>query len=45
MAFDANSCVPTLVNDDLIKWMHFWVKQFEDGVDDIIFSGNEQQKV
>ena len=38
MPFEANSCVSTLMNIDWIKWMSF-------GVNDSIFSDNEQQKV
>ena len=45
MPFDANGCVSTLVNIDWIKWMYFCVNEFEVGVNDSIFSGNEQQKV
>ena len=45
MPFDANGCVSTLVNVDWIKWMYFCVNEFEVGVIDSIFSGNEQQKV
>ena len=45
MPFDANSCVSTLVNVDWIKWIYFCVNEFEVGVNDSIFSGNEQQKV
>ena len=45
MPFDANGCVSTLMNVDWIKWMYFYVTEFEAGVDDSIFSGNEQQKV
>ena len=33
------------VNVDWIKWMYFRVSEFEAGVNDSIFSGNEQQKV
>ena len=45
MPFDANGCVSTLVNVDCIKWMYFCVNEFQVGVNDSIFSGNEQQKV
>ena len=45
MSFDANGCVSTPVNVDWIKWMYFCVNELEVGVDDSIFSGNEQQKV
>ena len=41
MPFDANGCVSTLMNVDSIKC----VNEFVVGVDDRIFSGNEQQKV
>ena len=34
-----------LMNVDWIKWMSFCVNEFEIGVNDTIFSGNEQQKV
>ena len=43
--FDATGSVSTLVNVDWIKWMYFCVDEFEVGVNDSIFSGNEQQKV
>ena len=43
--FDVNGCVSTLVNVDWTKWMYFCVNEFEVGVNDSIFSGNEQQKV
>ena len=33
------------MNVDLAKWMYFRVDEFEVGVNDTIFSGNEQQKV
>ena len=45
MPFDANGCLPALVYVDWIKWMYFCVNEFEVGVNDSIFSGNEQQKV
>ena len=45
MPFDANVCVSTLVKVDWIKWMYFCVKQLEVGVNDSIFSGNDQRKV
>ena len=45
MPFDPNGCVSTLKNFGWIKWMYFCVNEFEVGVDDSIFSGNEQQKV
>ena len=45
MRFDTNGCLSTLVNVDWIKWMYFCVNEFEVGVNDSIFSGNEQQKV
>ena len=45
MRIDANGCVSTLVNVDGIKWMYFWVNEFEVGVNDSRFPGNEQQKV
>ena len=45
MPFDANGRVSTLVNVDWIKSMYFCVNEFEVGVNDSIFSGNEQQKV
>ena len=44
MLFDANDCVSTLMNFDWIKWMYFSVDEFVVGVNDSIFSGNEQQK-
>ena len=45
MPFDANGCVSTLMNVDCIKLMYFCVSEFEVGVNDSIFSGDEQQKV
>ena len=45
MLFDVNGCVSTLVNVNWIKWMYFSINEFEVGVNDSIFSGNEQQKV
>ena len=45
MPFDANGCVSTLMNVDWIKSMYFCVNEFEIGVNDSIFSGNEQRKV
>ena len=45
MPFDANDCVSTLMNVDWIKWMYFCVNEFDIGVNDSIFSGDEQQKV
>ena len=43
--FDANGWVSTLMTVDWIKWMYFCFNEFEIGVNDSIFSGNEQQKV
>ena len=45
MPFDANGCVSTLMNIDWITWMYFGVNEFEVGVNDSIFSGNERQKM
>ena len=45
MPFDVNGGVSTLMNVDWIKWMYFCFKEFEVGVNDSMFSGNEQQKV
>ena len=45
MSTDANGSISTLMNVDWIKWMYFYVNGFEVGVNDSIFSGNEQQKV
>ena len=45
MPFDANNCVSTLMNVDRIKLLYFCVNEFEVGVNDSIFSGNEQQKI
>ena len=45
MPFDANGCVSTLMNVDGIKWMYFCFNEFEFGVNESIFSGNEQHKV
>ena len=42
MPFEWNGCVSTLVNVGWIKWIYFCIKV---GVNDGIFSGNEQQKV
>ena len=30
---------------NLIKWMNTWINEFEGGVNNDIFSGDEQQKV
>ena len=38
-------CVSMLMNVDWIKWMYFWVNEFEVGVNDNIFSVNQQKKV
>ena len=45
MPFDENGCLSTLVNVNSIKWMYFYVNEFEVilGIEGI--SGNEQQKV
>ena len=43
MPFDANGCVSALVNVDWTKWMYFCFNEFEVGVNDSIFSSNEQQ--
>ena len=45
MPFDTNGCVSMQVNFNWIKWMYFSVNEFEVGVNDSIFSGNEQQNV
>ena len=45
MPFDASGCVSTLTNVDGTKCMYFCVNDFELGVNDSIFSGNEQQKM
>ena len=45
MPFDTNGCISTLVNIDWKKWMYFYVNEFEVGVNDSTFSGNEQRKV
>ena len=45
MPFEANDYVSTLVNFGWIKWIYFCVNQFDVGVNDSIFSGNERQKV
>ena len=45
MPLDANGCVSTVMNVDLIKWMYFCVNEFKIGVNDSILSDNEQQKV
>ena len=45
MPFQTNGSVSTLVNIDWIKWMYFCVNEFEVGVHDSIFFGNNQQKV
>ena len=43
MPLDLNGCVFTLVNVDWIKWTYFCVNEFEVGINDSIFFGNEQQ--
>ena len=45
MPFDANGCVSTLVDVDWIKEMYYCINEFEVGLNDKIFSGNEHQKV
>ena len=45
MPFQTNGSVSTLVNIDWMKWMYFCANEFEVGVDDSIFFGNDQQKV
>ena len=45
MPFDANGCLPKPMSVDWIKWMYFCVDELEVGVNDSIFSGNEQQMV
>ena len=45
MPFDVNACVSTLMNVDWAKWIYFCVNEFEVGVNDSKFFGNEQQKV
>ena len=45
MPFDANDCVSTLMNVDWIKWVFICVNEFEVGVNESIFSDNDQQKV
>ena len=42
MPFDANGCVSTQVNVDWKKWMYFYVNDFEVGIIDSIYSGNEK---
>ena len=44
-SFDASGCVSTLLNVDWIKRRYFCVNEFGVGVNDCIFSANEQQKV
>ena len=44
MPFDANGGVCTLVIVDWRKLMYLYVNEFDVGVNDNIFSGNEQQK-
>ena len=44
MPFDANVCLSTLVIVDWRKWTYFYVNEFDVGVNDNIFSGNEQKK-
>ena len=44
MPFDTNGHVSMLMNVNWIKWMDFCI-EFAVGVNDSIFSGNEQQKV
>ena len=45
MSFDVSGCISTLMNVDWIKWMYFCVNKSEVGVNDSIFSGDEQQNV
>ena len=45
MPFQTNGSVSTLVNIDWMKWMYFYANEFEVGIDDRIFFGNDQQKV
>ena len=45
MPFDANDSLSILMNVNWIKWMYFCINEFDVGVNDSIFSGNEQQKV
>ena len=45
MPFDANGCVSTIVNVDLIKLMYFYVNGLEVGVNDSIFSGKKAKGV
>ena len=33
------------IDECQLKWIHFLVYEFEVGVDESIFSGNEQQKL
>ena len=44
MPFDTNGGASTRVNVDRIKPMYFCVNEFDVGVNDSIFSGNEQYK-
>ena len=43
--FDANGCVSYVSECRLNKMNVFCVNEFEVGINDSIFSGNEQQKV
>ena len=45
MPFDANGSVSTLTNVDWIKLLYFRINEFEVGINDSMFSVNEQQKV
>ena len=45
MPFDAHGCISMLINLNWIKWMYFCINEFEVGINNSTFSGNEQQKV
>ena len=45
MPLDANGYISTLMNVDLIKWIYFYVNEFKAGINDSVFSGNDQQEV
>ena len=42
MLFDANGCIFMLVSVDWIKLIYFCINEFEVGINDSIFSVNEQ---
>ena len=41
MPLNENDCVSTLMNVYWTKWMYSYVNEFEVGINDSIFSGND----